>query len=357
MKCKIILSSEINENDYTKYYMRECLGVIFICKDHILVYNLNANILDNIENDIYSNINIHNIDKYGEIVTKITNYKGYWSYAIYKGSDPFINGENLLVALSDSEYIMITGGYQGPYINKFKINDIITECVYTVCSGGDPGVIFALSDKYIYTTFYPENLCIKRDSIFEQNNSNINIGDIIDLYLTYRGTPTIGFGYELIDINNSVYIYDIEEKPLEIKKIKHLNINGNYKQYKKLYINTKINKYPLLNDNMIYIILYKLSLQIISGQENYYKSLEDCLINLFKNIDNDSYEYNRFNNISTKVNLYDMFQDICNKLNIINKLNKLNTNINNNLNCKNHLIEFIKCYTNNKIICEFIKNN
>ena len=166
MKCKIILSSEINENDYTKYYMRECLGVIFICKDHILVYNLNENILDDIENDIYSNINIHNIDKYGEIVIKITNYKGYWSYAIYEGADPFINGENLLVALSDNEYIMITGGYQGPYINKFKINDIITECVYTVCSGGDPGVIFALSEQYIYTTFFPTNLCIKRDSIF-----------------------------------------------------------------------------------------------------------------------------------------------------------------------------------------------
>ena len=49
MKCTIIISSEINENDYTKYYMRECLGVIFICKDHILVYNLNENILDDFE--------------------------------------------------------------------------------------------------------------------------------------------------------------------------------------------------------------------------------------------------------------------------------------------------------------------
>ena len=163
-----------------------------------------------------------------------------------------LNGENLLVALSDNEYIMITGGYQGPYINKFKINDIITECVYTVCSGGDPGVIFALSEQYIYTTFFPTNLCIKRDSIFEKNNSNTNIGDIIDLYLTYRGTPTRAFGYELIDMTNSVYIYDIEEKPLKLIKMNDKNINGNYKQKKKLYIDTTINKFPLLNNNPIY---------------------------------------------------------------------------------------------------------
>ena len=46
MKCKY-LSSEINENDYTKYYMRECLDNIYT-KDHI-IYNLNENILDDRE--------------------------------------------------------------------------------------------------------------------------------------------------------------------------------------------------------------------------------------------------------------------------------------------------------------------
>lgn len=344
--CKIILSSELNEHTFVKYDMRECTGIIIISKNYILVYKLYNNIFDNSYN--YDEINETNIHKYGDLVSQINNYKGYWSYAIYEGDVPIINGENLLVALSDNEYIMITGGYEGPYINKFIINDIITESVYTVCSGGDPGIIFALSDEYIYTTFFPKNLCIKRNKILEQQNNIKNtIGSVIDFYLSIRGTPSRGFGYEIININTLNYIYDIEEKPLEIKKINEKIINGNYNK-------NFIIDYPLLNNNKIYKILFMLSKQIIFGKKNYYNSLKDCLTNLFDNLDNNSYEYKRFNNISKKINLYDMFQDINDKLTIILYNQYIYNDFNNDLHCKEHLIEFIKCYDNDHLLMNTI---
>ena len=127
------------------------------------------------------------------------------------------------------------------------------------------------------------------------------------------------------------------------------NINGNYKQKIYLYIDTTINKFPLLNNNPIYTSLYELSKQIISEKTDYYKSLYECLNKLFYDLKYDSYEYKRFNNISKQINLYDMFQDINKKVSYIIS-NKNKNIIYSNLDCKEHLFEFVKCYTDSRII-------
>jgi hypothetical protein len=168
---------------------------------------------------------------------------------------------------------------------------------------------------------------------------NTNIQSLLDLYLSYRQTPSRGFGYDIIDTSQLKNRFDIEEMPLEIKDIQHSNINGN---------DISSNKFPLLKDNNIYLSLYLLSKQILSGKTDYYISLNDCLENLFNYLRNNSYEYRRFNNISSKVNLYEMFKDIYNKL-LYSKSNLSN----NCLNCRCHLIEFMKCYDDNLILKHF----
>ena len=335
MNCNIILSSEIKDDKCMEFSMRECLGYILVYNDRILLYNLH----DSCE---YDNVNKNNIHICGKLITTIRNYKGYWPYAVYEGSEPILCGENLLIALNYYNYIMITGGYGGPFVCQFKTINIITKSLYTVCSGGDPGIIFALNDTHIYTTSYPENLCIKRDYNFEKKFNmgiNTNIQTLLDLYLSYRQTPSRGFGYDIIDTSQLKNKFDIEEIPLEIKEIHDKNINGNDITY---------NKFPLLKNNQIYLSLFLLSKQILSGKTDYYIPLKHCLENLFNYLKNNTYEFDRFNNISSKVNLYKMFKDIYNKL--LSIIYSKYDFSNDCLNCRKHLIEFLKCYDDNLLL-------
>lgn len=191
-----------------QYQMRECSGEVDILNHNTLM--------------LYKDDSLFYI---------ITNFKGFWPWAIYEGIDHGDIGENILVKIDNYEYVIIEGGGYGPYVSNFKTDEEIKFAFYAVCSGGDPGSIFALSDNWIYSLSngYPGILKIKRDKKFELENNTDDKAKIVDLYLSLNETSTRGFGYGKTDIVNPI---NLIKEEIQLKEVlnKKLDLEKNLDQ-------------------------------------------------------------------------------------------------------------------------------
>ena len=192
--------------------MREAFGVTIVSNEILYVYN-------NWYRSIKSELSNSDIDKLNCLIT-IKNFKGYWSWGIYEGDEPDSDrGENIIVAIDDHEYILIEGGS----VRRFETDDVLENAFYVVCSGGDPGTLFATSKKWIYSfgddyPLFRFKRCYNTE--LEYGLIKEPIQYIVDMYLTILACASRGFGYHTRDILN--------KKP--IKKNKEYLITMDCKQ-------------------------------------------------------------------------------------------------------------------------------
>lgn len=251
--CKIVnLKDDI-------FAMRECSGQIIIKDNQISLINVDYN--DENFDELFENKNLNKIlDKYSSSFV-IKNFQGVFPWGIYEGDSPSVRGENILISLDDFNYILIESGYPEGYTSTFEVDEKITNGFYVVCSGGDPGSFFAMSANYIYSlNEYPGTFRIRRDFNFESKYNCYECFDIIDLYLSIRGTASRGFGYQQRNFDEnydklyekSINLIPNKKKVIDIKLIKKLkSIINKYQVYNLL------KEYNRLNNDIIRIISQK----------------------------------------------------------------------------------------------------
>ena len=188
-----------------KFKMRETFGVTIVSNEILYVYN-------NWYKSIKSELSKSDINKLNCLIT-IKNFKGYWSWGIYEGDEPDSDrGENIIVAIDDHEYILIEGGS----VRRFETDDVLENAFYVVCSGGDPGTLFATSKNWIYSfgESYPGLFRYKRNHEFELECGfqNKPIQDIVDIYLTLLNCASRGFGYHQRDISEMPIKINMKDK-------------------------------------------------------------------------------------------------------------------------------------------------
>jgi hypothetical protein len=124
----------------------------------------------------------------GKCKYSITHFQGYWPWDIDQNL-----GEIILVALSDLEYLLISGD---EYNNdgtckKFYTDDKIKRACYCVVNGGDWGTMYAVSDNYIYCVTL--GFKIRRNPIFE-TKYKLRSFNLIGEYLYFTDNNNVGIG-------------------------------------------------------------------------------------------------------------------------------------------------------------------
>lgn len=151
-------------------------------------------------------------------------YESFFTCGICGGNIINLGGELILVATSEKEFISISGGYGGPYIDKIVLKNAIANTLqycYTICSGGDPGSMYAMNKDYMYLfglrrdennrtrDEHTNVLHIKRNKYVEtayckKNKIKKNFPVLADMYLSIEMGPNRCFGYnEMKDINEA----------------------------------------------------------------------------------------------------------------------------------------------------------
>tara|TARA_B100001094_G_C18113251_1_gene762478 strand:+ start:779 stop:1447 length:669 start_codon:yes stop_codon:yes gene_type:complete len=155
-----------------------------------------------------------------KLIQSIENSVGIFPHAIYEGCDAGPLGENMIVKLNDKYLLISSGCDMNHAIEQFSTDEPITHALYVVCSGGDPGSMFALSENYIYSfnCAYPGLFKIKRNSLMEQDISTNSSAEIIDIYLMLVSGTTRGFGYDNRDIPDKWFEYPFQKIPLTLTK-------------------------------------------------------------------------------------------------------------------------------------------
>ena len=106
-------------------------------------------------------IDYSKISKAFTVISKIDEYDGYWSNGIYEGKFKKNANDACMVKLNNNnEYLMIMGqdrslnGVSFKNIKRVKLNESILSAIYGICSGGDSGSYYAVSENYVYDWFY-----------------------------------------------------------------------------------------------------------------------------------------------------------------------------------------------------------
>uniref|UniRef100_A0A7S3YCR5 Uncharacterized protein n=1 Tax=Lotharella globosa TaxID=91324 RepID=A0A7S3YCR5_9EUKA len=133
----------------------------------------------------------------------INGYEGYFPHAIYEGNRMGILGEVLLIYVGYKEqtnshsYVSVMGGGGGPYISVLQTREPITAGIYGVCSGGDPGFMYAVSPELVMDVDLNQ-MQWKRDRSFEEKYhiGNADVAKLVDMYLsTTKSCRNRSFGY------------------------------------------------------------------------------------------------------------------------------------------------------------------
>ena len=142
------------------------------------------------------------------------DYKGFFADAIMEGVVQRNCGENMLIALSNTHYVVISG-QDNIYISYVELDGTTMnelEFAYTRVSGGDPGSLFAMSDKYVYLfgCASEKNLWCENNNIvyhllrnkeyeklyIKKNRLAKNFAVIVDLYVTKNLGENRCFGHD-----------------------------------------------------------------------------------------------------------------------------------------------------------------
>ena len=116
---------------------------------------------------------------------------GYWPYSSWDGNsdvgDICSKGELLLIDLGEHRYVTIATDAMGglPFVQHLLLTEPIIAAGYTLISGGDPGRIYAVSEKWIYDLTTP---CTKRRNRDFEQRSLLSTSNTYLLFAAYFGT-------------------------------------------------------------------------------------------------------------------------------------------------------------------------
>jgi hypothetical protein len=190
-----------------------CGHVAKVTQNEISIYNISTY---EIENKIYDDEEFCLTSYMNGLqpIKVFDDYKGFFADAIIEGVVKRNEGENMLIALSDTHYVVISG-QENIYISYVELDGTTMnelEFAYTRVSGGDPGTLFAMSDKYVYLFG-----CASEKDLWRENNNIVyhllrnkeyeksyikknrlakNFAVIVDLYVTKNLGENRCFGHD-----------------------------------------------------------------------------------------------------------------------------------------------------------------
>lgn len=188
-----------------------CGHVVKVTQNEISIYNISLSHIEDIcdEEEFCLTSYMNGLKP----VKVFDDYKGFFADCIIEGAVGRSGGENMLIALSNTHYVAIGG--ENTYISYVELDGTTMnelEFAYTRVSGGDPGSLFAMSDKYVYLfgcASERDLWCEKNNIVYhllrnkeyeksyiKKNRLANNFAVIVDLYVTKNLGENRCFGYD-----------------------------------------------------------------------------------------------------------------------------------------------------------------